>query len=178
MKLLLLIVLGTFSQISFAQTKQPTIRKNSISADIGFVGSWLNYEKQIKQLLTIKTSIGAEGGFSFGPSTNYFALTPTLRLEPRYYYNFNRRVKLEKKTLYNAANYFAVTFLVIPNLFTISNAAGVEFESGLHVIPKVGIKRTIGQRMNFEFGIGYGPFFGENGIDGAVGADIHIGYNF
>ncbi len=167
-KLICTLLLTLTTIFCFSQSRDTVIKKNIISADIGLFGLWINYEKQLRQLFTIKTSIGLEGGFGFGSSVSYFALTPTVRLEPRYYYNFNRRVNLKKKTLYNASNYFAVTLLYIPNLFTISNVSGFEFESGLLLIPKIGIKRTIGQRLNFEFAIGAGSFFYKNGIDGAV----------
>ena len=179
MKLILLCLLaGTISTISFAQNDQPSIKKNIVSVDIGLFGTWINYEKQLKEVFTVKSSLGLEGGFVFGSSINYFTLTPTLRLEPRFYYNFKRRVKMKKKTSFNASNYFAVTLLYIPNLFTISNVSGLEYESGVHVIPKFGIKRTIGQKVNFEFAIGAGPYISKGRVEAALGLDLRFGYNF
>ncbi len=67
--------------------------------------------------------------------------------------------------------------MYIPNLFSISNVSGLEVERGLSLIPKFGIKRTVSQRMNFEFAIGAWPWFNENGIEGTVGLDIRFGYH-
>ncbi|MEO6583807.1 MAG: hypothetical protein ABIO05_05755 [Ferruginibacter sp.] len=171
----LLVTIGTLS--CFSQSEDTVLKKDIISIDIGFVGVWINYEKHIKKLFTLKSQVGLEGGFLVGSSVNYFILTPTLRLEPRYYYNFNRRVNAGKKTSYNASNYLALTMMYIPNLFSISNVSGLEVEKGFSLIPKFGIKRTLGQRMNFEFAIGAGPWFSESGQKGTVGLDIRYGYN-
>jgi hypothetical protein len=171
----LLIILTGLS--CFSQSEVTVLKKDIVSIDIGVVGAWLNYEKHIKKLFTLKSQLGLEGGLLIGDAVDYFILTPTLRLEPRYYYNFNRRVNDGKKTSYNAANYFALTLMIIPNLFSISNVSGLEYQRGFSLIPKFGIKRTVGQRMNFEFAIGAGPWFNENGIEGTVGLDIRFGYN-
>ena len=117
MKEIIFTVLFTvLSALAFSQDKETSLEKEIISADIGFLGTWINYERHLRGLFTLKSQLGLEGGFGssdiIGVNT-YFAFIPTIRAEPRYYYNFNRRVMKEKKTLFNAADYFAVTIAYI-----------------------------------------------------------------
>lgn len=165
---------------AFPQSKETSLKK-IVSVDIGFLGTWLNYERHLKGLFTLKSQLGLEGGFGssniIGVDT-YVAFIPTIRAEPRYYYNFNQRVKKEKKTLFNAADYFAVTVAYYPDLFIIANVSDLTFESGVYLIPKWGMQRTIGKRINFQFAVGAGVFFGKSKISPAPGLDLRFGYNF
>ncbi len=175
------ILLAALSTITFAQEKEASLKKEIVSIDIGFLGTWINYERHLSGQFTLKSELGLEGAFGQGfisDGNTYFAFTPTIRLEPRYYYNFNRRNKLEKKISYNAANYFALTTTYIPNLFTISNVSNIEFQRGVLLIPKWGMQRTIGQRMNFQFALGAGPFLSNLKTEIVFGLDLRFGYNF
>ena len=175
------ILLAGISILTFSQEKETTLKKEIISVDIGFLGTWINYERHLKGLFTLKSQLGLEGGFGtsdiIGVNT-YFAFIPTIRAEPRYYYNFNRRVIKEKKTLFNSADYFAVTVAYYPDLFIIANVPDLSFESGVYLIPKWGMQRTIGQRINFQFAFGAGVFFGKFNTGSSFGLDIRFGYNF
>lgn len=158
-----------------------SLQKEIISADIGFIGAWVSYERHLNSLFTLKSAVGLEGGFGqgyFSDGKTYFAFTPTFKIEPRYYYNFLRRVQLNKKTAYNAANYFAFAARYFSNLVTLTNVDGLYVQKGLSLIPKVGIKRTLGQRINFEFALGVGAYFSSSPIQTAVGFDVRLGYNF
>lgn len=180
MKYILTALLFLLSYYSKSQEKETQLTKSIISADIGFLGIWVNYERHLGGLFTLKSGIGFEGGFGISSSLdvdNYFILIPTLRAEPRYYYNFSRRVQKEKKTSFNAANYIAVSATYISNLFTISNVSYLDVLSGISIVPKIGIQRTIGRRANFQFAIGAGPFFSEQKTMIIPGVDLRFGYN-
>lgn len=179
-KTIVTILLAGLATFTFSQDNKMSMNKEIASIDIGFLGIWINYERHLDGLFTFKSAAGLEGGFGQGfisEGKSYFAFTPTIRTEPRYYYNFNRRVKLEKKTSYNSANYFALTAIYFPNLFTISNVSGIEFKSGISLVPKWGMQRTIGQRFNFQFAVGGGAFLSKDKPQVFLGLDLRFGYN-
>jgi hypothetical protein len=161
---------------SFSQIENISLRKHIVSVEAGYLGAWVNYERHLGGLFTVKSHLGVEGGWGSN-FIDYVLLTPSIKFEPRYYYNFNRRVRLEKKTSYNAANYFALSTRYVPSLFTISNVSGLKAEKQLAVISKFGIKRTVGKRMNFEFAFGPGIFFYQTSTEGGADIDLRFGYN-
>lgn len=112
--------------------------------------------------LTNTIALRSEVGFSFGWSSSSriggsskWAVTPDVNVEPRYYYNLNRRSNLEKRTENNSGNYLSVNFgygagnLAITSKYT-------EVYPTIHVIPMYGLRRNIGKKFNFEFAFGVG----------------------
>jgi hypothetical protein len=114
-KIIFTIFFAALSQLAFSQDKETSLKKDIISADIGLLIVGINYERHLGGLFTLKSELGLGFGFSWGQDiinggTYYvYVLTPVVIAEPRYYYNFNRRVEKGKKTSYNASNYFAMT---------------------------------------------------------------------
>ena len=165
---------------SFCQQYENSLEKDIISADIGFIGTWVNYEKHLNGLFTLKSSLGLEGSFGQGfisEGKTWIAFIPTVRLEPRYYYNLNRRLNLGKKTLFNGANYFAVTAAYYSGLI-ISNVSDITSEKGISLTPKWGIQRTIGQKISFQFAFGPGIYITKVNTGTTFGLDLRLGYNF
>lgn len=158
-KLLVLAITVTLSQFVSAQEQKGSLQKGLASVDIGFLGSWLTYERQVSSQLTLHTQLGLEGGLFGGGGDFNYAFTPTISVEPRFYYNFNERVAKQKKTINNSANYFTLTGTYIPGLFTVTND-DIEADAALNLIPKWGLRRTIGKNFKFDFAVGYGVAFG------------------
>ena len=176
-KVVFTIFFAGLSTMVFSQEMETFLKKNIFSADIGLFGVWVNYERHLGGLFTFKSEAGLEVGFGQDFfSGEYFVLTPDLVAEPRYYYNFNRRVKSGKKTSYNASNYFALTVNYFSNPFIISNVHYKIFQSEFSLVPKWGIKRTIGQRLNFEFAFGGGLYFNKSETNAGFGLDLRFGY--
>jgi hypothetical protein len=184
-KAIFTIFFGGLAALTFSQDNNTSLKKEIVGIDIGLPGVCINYERHLSKLFTLKSEVSFEFGFGSingfvpdGYPNNYYAFTPTVRLEPRYYYRFNRRVDLGKKTSYNASDFLAITAKYIPNLFTISNVRGLGVPSGVSLIPKWGIKRTIGDRLNFEFAFGFGivHFFDRPLTRAGFGLDLRFGY--
>jgi len=165
------------TQLAFAQEQKESLEKGLASIDIGFLGSWLTYETQVSNQLTLNTQLGLEGGFFGGGGDFNYAFTPTISVEPRFYYNFNKRVVKKKKTINNSANYLTITGTYIPGLFTVTND-DVEADAAFNLIPKWGLRRTIGKNFKFDFAVGYGVAFREYETTGQFGLDLRIGYIF
>ena len=176
-KLLVLAFTVFFTQWALAQEQKASLEKGLASVDIGFLGSWLTYERQVGDQLTLNTQLGLEGGFFGGGGEFNYAFTPTVSVEPRFYYNFSKRVAKQKKTINNSANYLTITGTYIPGLFTVTDD-DVEAEAAFNLIPKWGVRRTLGKQFKFDFAVGYGVAFRQNETAGQLGLDLKIGYIF
>ena len=126
--------------------------------------------------LTDNIALRSEVGFSFAggnfQSTSYtedqwsggsldWAAWPVFIVEPRCYYNLNRRASKEKRIDGNSGNYLSLNIGVEPGVGFKSDH--VDLYPGVYVIPMYGLRRNIGRHFNFEaaFGIGYGWTFKE-----------------
>jgi len=175
-----LIISLIFTFRSFAQ--DDTKVKNLHSIKLSYLSLAYNYEHAIAKQAVINSEI--KFIYGFGANTiisnsrkSYHVLIPLIRLEPRYYYNFLKRASKEKKTINNSANYLALT--VNKSLYPIIKSHGIIVEDVFNVIPKWGLKRTIGEHFIFETAIGLGYEFNTIAKDRArMGFDLNLGYAF
>ncbi len=95
------------------------------------------------------------GGGYFDNSSQWEVI-PYLNVEPRYYYNLNRRNKKEKRIDNNSGNYLSLFTCFQPGLGITSK--NVELFPAIYIIPTYGLRRNMGKHFNFEiaFGVGYG----------------------
>ena len=110
-----------------------------------------------------------------------YALVPEFTLEPRWYYNIEKRSAKGKTIKNNSANFATVSLRYYPDWFVISNTANTHIENQITIIPKWGIKRTISNsNFNYELGIGIGKryYFDSSQWDTAADLLIRIGYTF
>lgn len=173
-------VLALFVSITttlVAQDKSTVLQSHLVSVDVGFIGGWITYEHQIGNKLTLNIQPGLDGGFAHGTNSHFkYHFTPTLTIEPRYYYNIQKRPEKQRKTINNSANYLTLSAWYIPGLFTVGNDDRVAIPS-LHLIPKWGLRRTIGDRFIFEFAAGFGVELRQNSRASlGVGMDLQMSY--
>jgi len=112
---------------------------------------------------------------------------PTINLEPRYYYNIAKRAAKGRNTANNSANFITLSLRYSPDWFIISNKENITTENTVFIIPKWGIRRSIGTSgFNYEAGLGVG-YYSLIGSDRkyyqdpeGVAVDLHlrIGYCF
>ena len=120
----------------------------------------------------------------FGYSENGFGKTsafiPNIRVEPRWYYNLEKRVRKGRSVSKNSGNFLALNINYNPDWFIISNQDNISVISTLSFVPKWGIKRTVGNHFTYETGFGIGKFFVLNNfeVENTVAVDLHlrIGY--
>jgi len=138
-------------------------------------------ESKLTNTIALRSEIGLDGGFRGGSKFFVFAFAPTINAEPRFYYNLKKRSKKGKSILKNSANFLALEFFYVPNLFVISNTRNVSVTNSLSIIPKWGIKRTIGKHFTYELGLGIGYYIDlDDSRFNDTTADLHlrIGYTF
>ncbi|MFV0553527.1 MAG: hypothetical protein ACK5LR_02370 [Mangrovibacterium sp.] len=110
--------------------------------------------------LTNDISLRSEVGFGYGFSDDYWAVLPQLMVEPRYYYNLNRRSGKNKQIRNNSGNYLSLNASYLSGDLAIKSE-GVVVHPSISIIPMYGLRRNMGAHFNFEFacGLGYGWTF-------------------
>lgn len=157
------------------------VEKDIYNLQAGFLGIWFNHEHRLLNQISLRSEIGFDGGFyaCSGCKTEY-VLTPAITLEPRWYYNINKRNAKNKKSN-NSANFVTLGIDYHPNWFVISNHDNIFVPNQVAIIPKWGIRRNIGNsNFNYEAGIGIGRRFylDQNFSDTTADLHLRIGYTF
>lgn len=180
--LTLFLVVFTFS--SHAQENSVSVEKSSFSVQTGFLGVWLNNELKLSNTIALRTEIGLNSGLFWKQDTKTgFLMAPAICLEPRWYYNLDKRNAKGKKVSKNNGNFLTPSITYIPDWFVISNYNDTNVVEQISIIPKWGMRRNIGQsNFNYELGVGLGyrAVFYDFKTENEAALDLHmrIGYNF
>ncbi|WP_235817882.1 hypothetical protein [Formosa haliotis] len=167
-----------------------TVEKSIFGVQTGFFGLYVNNEARLTNSIALRSEIGLDAGL-WGSDFNDiygFLLTPVLTLEPRWYYNLNKRVDKGRRTSNNSGNFVSIKTSYHPDWFTITNAEDINFIGDFTIIPTWGIRRHIGNHFNYETGIGVGygryltnrdgyEYYGDKNVV-AVNLHLRIGYTF
>jgi hypothetical protein len=180
MKKTIILAFGLLSISVFSQ------EKSLFSIQTGLLGVWINNEAKLADRWALRSELGLYGGIWGGASYDgaNFALCPVLTVEPRYYYNYNKRQATGKDMADNSANFITLKIDYTPDWFIISNYDGkVSVTPSLAFIPKWGIRRNFGNsHFHYELGagLGYVYYFEKNNGYGSAALDLHarIGYSF
>ena len=179
-KLFVLVVLSLFSILLKAQdttTVEPvtTVSNHSISIDV--LSLTYNYEHSLGKSFTVVGRAGFQSAYGYSSQfgARYF-VSPAISIEPRYYYNLNRRADKGKRTYNNSANYLAITSWYLFNPIIAHNTTGSSFAL---VAPNWGIRRVYGKSFLFEFNMGVSYSMGKY-VDKhwAPFLNLRLGYAF
>ena len=187
-KLAIVIIFFGCTFLGNAQTA--SVEKSIFGVQIGALGVWAHNEARLSNKFVLRSEIGFDGGLFSG--SNYdnlnFLMTPVLTLEPRFYYNLNKRVAKEKNISGNSGNFLSLKTSYHPDWFIISSDDNVNVPNQISIVPTWGIRRTIGTHFNYEagVGVGYSYYFSEkiNGYktegsgETTVNLLLRIGYQF
>ncbi|MFY0592329.1 hypothetical protein [Roseivirga sp.] len=162
MNRLLILLIFLFSSIltygQIDEIDEPSVENSTIGVQTGILGIWLYREVKIKESFAIRTEIGFEGELFGGINFDgvQYVFSPILSFEPRWYYNLEKRDALDKNTKSNSANYLSFRTSLSPNWFEITNVNNLFPVNQLTLLPTWGIRRQVGQKWNYELGIGIG----------------------
>lgn len=167
--LLFLILLSNL----VANAQEISVEKSIFTIHTGFLGVWFNNESKLSNNVSLKTEIGLEKDFSVGDHYDGagFILQPVLTLEPRHYYNFEKRKNSNKKTAKNSGNFVALKTSYHPDWFVINLDENTTKTADLAIVPTWGLKRQIGNHFNYEAALGLGYriiYIKANSINGNV----------
>jgi len=184
----MLITLSICFFTIFTKAQDASVEKSTYGIQIGILGIWAHREVKLTNEIALRAEIGMNAGFfggSFYPKNGYF-MTPVITVEPRWYYNLDKRISKSKNISGNSGNFLSLQTSYHPNWFVISNYDNVEIADQISIIPTWGIKRNIGKHFTYEtgIGIGYRYIFAKNAgyskNEGETAANLHlrIGYRF
>jgi hypothetical protein len=175
-----------FSVIVSAQNA--SVEQSVYGIQTGFLGIWVHNESKLSNTLALRSELGFDTGIWGGIfyDETGFLLAPVLTLEPRLYYNLNKRVDKSRRIEGNSGNFISVKTSYHPDWFVISNYDDIRVISDISIIPTWGIRRTIGNHFTYETGIGIGYQYTfakqagylENENDVAVNLHVRLGYKF
>lgn len=176
--LCILVLLGM--QLSYSQDKIVSVEKTIFGIQSGLLGIWAHNESRLSNEFALRSEVGLNFGLIGGEVNGgtKFISAPGFSVEPRWYYNLEKRNNKGKSILNNSANFFTVNFGYIPNKETSSFYVPQQFT----IIPKWGIKRSI-NHFTYELGIGLGyrKYLETNyskTSDAAVDLHLRLGYTF
>ncbi len=166
-----------------------TIEKSLWGIQTGFPGIWGHNESKIGDQFALRTEVGLDAGMwggNFYRNTG-FLLIPVISIEPRFYYNNNKRADQQKNVKKNSGNFITLKNSYHPDWFIISNHKNIKIIQDLSITPTWGMRRLIGN-SNFAYevggGIGYRYIFAKQAgypkNEGKVAVNLHlrIGYTF
>lgn len=183
-KILLFLLAILFTVSAFSQEeKSASVEKSIFGIQTGLLGIWVHNEARLSDQFALRTEVGLDAGFRANSNNTLIGLIPVIRLEPRWYYNLDKRLAKGKNISNNSGNSFSLNVVYNPDLFVISNEENINVISTVAFIPKWGIKRTYGKHFTFETGIGVGyGFYSQKYTQesGDVAVDLHLrfGYTF
>lgn len=162
---LLFIVSFSFSYAQEDESKKS--EKQLFGVQTGFLGIWFHHEVKLSSQLFLRSEVGLNAGFGGGGSYNEFynaigitkgfATVASVSIEPRFYYNLNKRRKNGKNTNANSANFIALNTNYYPGwLVSAQNKDKVAYTQQISFTPYWGIKRTLGKHFTYEAGAGLG----------------------
>lgn len=169
------------------KSQNASVEKSTLGIQTGVLGLWFHSENKLNDQIALRSEVGLDAGI-FGGSRYYdgtgFLLFPTITLEPRWYYNLDKRLSKSRNISGNAGNFVSLNTSFVPDWFVISNYDNISVINQLSIIPTWGIRRNIGNHFNYEvgFGIGYSYAFAKNAgyanNEGEVAVNLHlrIGY--
>lgn len=168
--------------------KAPVSVESFYGAQTGLLGIWVHRETKLSHEFALRTEIGLTASLVIGLyEETLFGLRPSVALEPRWYYNLDKRAEKGKRIANNSGNFIAMRLGYISNLFTISNYDKAEFSNTIFTFLHWGIRRNLGKQFNFEAGAGIGAgYISENniGLEDDEGFEfspsiyLRIGYTF
>lgn len=179
-KLLLIVVLCALTLI--VNSQEYSVEKTIYGVQIGFLGFWIHNETKLSDKIALRSEVGFDGAVlneSFIDKL-IFLQRPVFSLEPRWYYNLDKRGSKSKRIEGNSGNFLSLRTRYSYGRFVISNIDIAKMNSGISIIPTWGIRRNMGKYLTYETGIGVGyqyiivPKESSFENESSLGINIHL----
>lgn len=182
----ILLLLTFFVLILTVKAQNASVEKSAFGIQIGTFGVWFHNEVRLNNQFVLRSEVGFSSEFIDGNKGMGFLMAPGIYLEPRWYYNLNKRLSKSRNIAGNSGNFVSIKTSYHPDWFVISNYSDVKVFDQISIIPTWGIRRCLGEHFSYEagFGIGYRYIFDdhigfdESGGETAVNLHLRIGYRF
>lgn len=179
----------SFCGLTFiAKSQDASVEQSTYGIQAGVLGIWLHNEIKLSDQIALRSELGLDSGIFGGGFYDQvgFLMAPVITLEPRWYYNLNKRVSKSRNIEGNSGNFVALKTSYNPDWFVISNYDNLRVINQISVVPTWGIKRNLGSHFTYEagFGVGYKYYFAKSAGylkdegEAAVNLHLRIGYRF
>ncbi|KGO89581.1 hypothetical protein [Flavobacterium suncheonense] len=188
---LLILSAPIFSQTNTEEKEKSTagVSNSIFGVQAGFLGAWAYNELKLTDKIVLKSELGLQTYTlkTKNPDKTFTFLTPEIVLEPRFYYNIQKRADKGKDVSHNSGNFISLRSSYFPDSFTVGEKiADNAFIPELHIVPTWGMKRNLSDHFNYELGagLGYRKVFetnlkqNNNNDDVAFYLHARIGYKF
>jgi hypothetical protein len=192
-KLLTLLFCGlaliTKSQNTPKKSQKQSVEKSIFGIQTGFAGFWGYNELKLSNQIALRTELGfdAYDNDDFYPNSG-FLLTTVITLEPRWYYNLDKRASRLERIDNNSGYFFSIktSFRSDDLLLDFGGDEKAQIVDNLSIIPTWGIRRNLGKHFNYETGVGVGYIhyfsknagFTKNKGETAINLHLRLGYQF
>ncbi|TRW22402.1 hypothetical protein FMM05_18030 [Flavobacterium zepuense] len=181
------------AETTTTETASGMVEKSIINVQTGAVGLWGSYEGRLSNRWALRAEVGldlwfyeAYEGYSFANKKTGSFLAPSVSVEPRWYYNIEKRARKGKYSANNSASFVTVAIKYYPDLFKIGGPDYLYVPNQISIIPKWGIRRSIAKsNFNYELGFGIGylrylddSYYYSEKSDVAIDVHARIGYTF
>ena len=174
-----------------------SVEKSLIGSSVSPFGSLsFDYEVKLSKEWTLLSNISAYYDYDKGSNLNSkgYSIRPILGLEPRWYYNLDRRNRLSKNIKFNAGNYWSLDIDYHLKSILATNQSNYTIENSIYFLHSYGMRRIISKNLYFDGSlyIGYSQVFGyetfpvsnpdfyssQNGGSFYFGLKLRVGLNF
>ena len=172
----------------FCNAQNLSVEKSVFGIQTGLLGIWAHNESRLSNTIALRSELGLGGAIWGGSIYDEvgFSLSPVLTLEPRFYYNLNKRNSRSKGITNNSGNFISIKTSFTPDWFVIANVKDISVLSEISFIPSFGIRRNIGTHFNYEAGLGFGykyifaraAGYSKNESEAIGNIHLRIGYVF
>jgi hypothetical protein len=182
--LALSFILLTLSGNGFAQDSKVEDKIYGVQA--GVFGVWGNGEFQMQKNMVLRTELGFDYSFWIYGDNFLYTVIPVVVVEPRWYYNLNKRELKGKSIENNAGSYLSLYSRIRPNWVVLSQGRIGNIYTDISIIPSWGLRRNMGKHFNFEGAAGLGYMYefskksGNTPYYGGYGGHftLRLGYTF
>lgn len=180
--LCIFILLG---QCLFAQDndvaagKPASVEKSLFSAQIGPFGIWLSHELKLFNRIALRTELGyADGIWKESHIRSRIIFSPSVVLEPRWYYNIRKRQENSKDISNNSGNFVAVKARYFADEFIALQPENAVVISSFSLIPTWGHRGNIAKGFYYETALGFGYRFFINEPQNYYDDGVRVDWNF
>ncbi|WP_089380663.1 hypothetical protein [Lutibacter agarilyticus] len=166
------------------KAQDASVEKSIFGVQTGLFGVWVHNEVRLSDKFVLRCEIGLDSGIH----NDDFLMAPGISVEPKFYYNLNKRLSKSKEITGNSGNFLSLKTSFHPDWFIISESDNYNVSNQISIVPTWGMRRNIGKHFNYELGFGIGwlhefaetinNFKFEANNEAAINLHTRIGYRF
>ena len=197
----ILIVVALITNFTFAQSsassenkteQKASVEKSIFGIQLGLIGLYAYNEYRLSNNIALRSEIG----FDLNVATietyingnieqkKYYYTLPNISIEPRLYYDLNKRIIKGRNVKNNSGNFVSIRLNYLSSNYITSTNNNLILSDQFGIFGEWGIRRVYGKHFTLETGVGLGPvlYFGKTdaikGKDIVMDAHVRLGYSF